>query len=235
MSSKSETAPCATETREPSSHLLVAFVDGAMVPYLLPVAGTIVIGRASACELPIDHPSVSREHSRLTIDQRITIEDLGSRNGTRVRGVPLATGRPVTLHTGDVVECGDATLLLRKVARAAVASASDVPPSSAFVVGPEGRSLRAPGAEPVNLGRRGALRRVLLALAETRLSSPGAALSVDTLLEAGWPGEKMGYEAGVARVYTTIQRLRGLGLQAILLTRDDGYLLDASVDVRIEA
>ena len=235
MSSKSETAPCATETHEPSSHLLVAFVDGAMVPYMLPSAGTIVVGRSSACELPIDHPSVSREHSRITIGDRISIEDLGSRNGTRVRGVPLATGRPVTLHTGDVVECGVATLLLRRGARGAVASASDVPPPAAFVIGPEGRSLRAPGAEPVNLGRRGALRRVLLALAETKLSSPGAALSVDTLLEAGWPGEKMGYEAGVARVYTTIQRLRGLGLQPILLTRDDGYLLDASVDVRIEA
>jgi biotin operon repressor len=58
---------------------------------------------------------------------------------------------------------------------------------------------------------------------------------VDALLAAGWPGERVDYEAGVARVYTTIQRLRALGLQNVLVTQDDGYLLDPSTPVRIDA
>ena len=54
------------------------------------------------------------------------------------------------------------------------------------------------------------------------------------LIEAGWPGEKMQHEAATLRVYTTIRRLRGLGLGDVLVTRDEGYLLDPEVAVRTE-
>jgi hypothetical protein len=36
------------------------------------------------------------------------------------------------------------------------------------------------------------------------------------------------------RVYTTVRRLRALGLADALVTRDDGYLFDASVALSIE-
>ena len=151
----------------PLSHVLVAFVDGTTVPIELPTEGTLTLGRSSACQIVLDHPSISREHARFGAGATFTVEDLGSRNGTRVRGVPLAPRVPTTLHPGDVVECGDATILLRTISSAS--GTKSKPPSSApaaFVVGAEGRSLRAPNAEVVNLGRRGALRRVLLSLVQ---------------------------------------------------------------------
>lgn len=47
----------------------------------------IVLGRDPACDLPVDHPSVSRRHAR--VDGRRgewLVHDLGSKNGTRVDG-----------------------------------------------------------------------------------------------------------------------------------------------------
>lgn len=235
MSSKTVTESTTRTRDEPAKYVLVAFVGETTVPIELPPKGSVTIGRSSACDVVLDHPSISREHARIEAGGTVSIEDLKSRNGTRVRGVPLAPRQPARIQAGDVVECGDATLLLRLVsATGAQRSAGASGGARAFVVGSGGRSLQALDASPVNLGRRGALRRVLLTLARTRLDSPGRGLSVDDLLHAGWPNEKMSYDAGVARVYTTIQRLRALGLQAVLVTRDDGYLLDPNAVVRIE-
>jgi hypothetical protein len=73
------------------------------------------------------------------------------------------------------------------------------------------------------------VRRVLDALVRERLARPGHALSSDALLAAGWPEERIRYESGMLRVYTAVRRLRGMGLGDVLVTRDDGYLLDPSV------
>jgi len=100
-----------------------------------------------------------------------------------------------------------------------------------WVVGPEARWVRPPGGSTMDLARRGSLRRVLDALVTRRLEAPGVAWSPSALLEAGWPGDRVGHESGMMRVYSVIRRLRGLGLGAVLLTRDDGYLLDPQVAV----
>ena len=47
--------------------------------------GETIIGRDPGAGLFIDHPSVSRRHSRILVtSEGATIEDLGSKNGTRV-------------------------------------------------------------------------------------------------------------------------------------------------------
>lgn len=98
-----------------------------------------------------------------------------------------------------------------------------------WIVAPEARVVRPPDRDPIELVRHGSLRRVLAALVDARLATPGGALSADALLEAGWPGEKVRYDSGMLRVYTAIRRLRRLGLEDVLLTRDDGYLLRPDV------
>jgi DNA-binding winged helix-turn-helix (wHTH) protein len=66
--------------------------------------GEYVLGRGDECTLVIDAVTVSRRHAKLTIRHRqMTIEDLGSKNGTHVDGVeiqgptPLKNGSRVTL------------------------------------------------------------------------------------------------------------------------------------------
>lgn len=85
--------------------------------------------------------------------------------------------------------------------------------------------------EGVDLTRRRALRGVLRGLVERRLSAPGEPMTLDDVLEAGWPGERMSPESGARRVYVTINRLRKLGLGELLLTTGDGYMLAPKVAV----
>ncbi|MBX3205940.1 MAG: hypothetical protein KF764_12780 [Labilithrix sp.] len=110
------------------------------------------------------------------------------------------------------------------------ASASAAGP--ALVVGHESRWIVPPRRERVDLVRYGPVRRLLERLVAARLAEPGVALSAEALIEAGWPGERMRHTAGLLRVYSAVRRLRRLGLDAILITRDDGYLLDADAVVR---
>jgi hypothetical protein len=240
MRSNTETRSRDQRPQRPARLVLVAFCEEQVIPFELPAEGAVTMGRGEGCELGVEHPSVSRAHARFHVGQPVTVEDLDSRNGTRVRGIPIRSKHRVSVQPGDVIECGDVLLLLRELpcdertaalpAREALAASQAA--IGELLVGAQARWFQPTGGTRVNLGRRGSLRRLLHRLVEQRLALPGVGLSVELLLEAGWPGETMQYESGVARVYTTIQRLRALGLDTVLLTRDDGYLLDPTVAVR---
>lgn len=94
-----------------------------------------------------------------------------------------------------------------------------------------GRWFALSDGERVSLTRRRALRLILKALVERRMSSPIQVLEKTELLELGWPGERVLHEAGSLRVYNALSTLRKLGLRDVLLSRDDGYLLDPNVDI----
>jgi hypothetical protein len=127
-------------------------------------------------------------------------------------------------------------LLARAIARerpAPAARAAAGAPAGPLEVGPDARWVLIPGRGRIDLARRRSTRLVLLALTRARLSTPGKGLDGETLIESAWPGERMLHHAGLARVYTTIRALRALGLGDGLLTRDDGYLLDPDLVVRL--
>ncbi len=67
--------------------------------------GEIIIGRGPECYLRVDEPMVSRRHARLRVSQTsVTLEDLGSRNGSRVNGINATS--VVTLNPGDILGIG---------------------------------------------------------------------------------------------------------------------------------
>jgi hypothetical protein len=110
----------------------------------------------------------------------------------------------------------------------------EAPPSKhagSLVVGRDARWMQTPGGGRVDLVRYGPVRRLLDRLVVHRLDRPGEALSAEQLIEAGWPGERMRHTAGLLRVYSAVRRLRRLGLEPVLATRDDGYLLDPHAHV----
>lgn len=75
------------------------------------VEGTHVIGRDPAAAVWIDAAVVSRHHARMSVRAGVvTVEDLGSRNGTFVNGVRLAGASPVA-H-GDEVRIGTIPLVV---------------------------------------------------------------------------------------------------------------------------
>lgn len=74
--------------------------------------GPSVIGRERVADVWIGHPSVSREHARITVEGGAAfVEDLGSRNGT-LRGDEPVTGR-VALADGDELRLGNVLLVYR--------------------------------------------------------------------------------------------------------------------------
>jgi FHA domain/Transcriptional regulatory protein, C terminal len=74
--------------------------------------GENVLGRASDARVVIDLARVSRHHARIVIaGDRAVLEDMGSKNGTSLRGQPLAS--PAELADGDEICIGPAVLVFR--------------------------------------------------------------------------------------------------------------------------
>jgi DNA-binding winged helix-turn-helix (wHTH) protein len=74
--------------------------------------GENVIGRDPAADIWLDAPSVSRHHARITVTaERVTLEDLGSKNGTTLGGAP-ATGA-AALSDRDAITFGSVACVYR--------------------------------------------------------------------------------------------------------------------------
>lgn len=102
---------------------------------------------------------------------------------------------------------------------------------SALIVVSKGERFRAPGGSERGLELRTALHGVFSRLVAQRLKAPGQPVNTRELVEAGWPDERVVKGAGSNRVYVAINTLRSYGLKKVLITHDDGYLLDPSVTV----
>lgn len=128
---------------------------------------------------------------------------------------------------------GEDQQMARRLLRTALGDHEDAPPQESMVVAHDGQWFEAPGADRVDLGRRYVLHRLLTALVEIRLRSPGAGIDLHGLLEAGWPGEQMSHASGANRVYVAIATLRKEGLGDVLLKRPSGYLLDPTLPIEL--
>lgn len=72
-----------------------------------------VLGRAPDVEAWIEAPGVSRHHARITLQgSHATLEDLGSKNGTYLRGERLS--EPVSLSDGDQIRLGSVVITFRR-------------------------------------------------------------------------------------------------------------------------
>ena len=137
----------------------------------------------------------------------------------------LVRGNPL------VGESDDVRFAMRILSAAIARAGSELAATDRLVVGRDGRWFRIAGAE-VSLARHRALRLLVLALAETRVRSPGRALDWEALLAIGWPGERVA-TGGAHRVQVAIATLRRRGLHDVLARRDDGYLLDPRTPVEL--
>ncbi|HUL80051.1 MAG TPA: FHA domain-containing protein [Vicinamibacteria bacterium] len=76
--------------------------------------GENLLGRHHDSVLPLSNDSVSRRHALIRIDgEQATLEDLGSKNGTTLRGARIA--RPTPLRDGDAICVGSVFLVFRVI------------------------------------------------------------------------------------------------------------------------
>ncbi len=85
--------------------------------------GATVIGRSSEADLQLKHPEISRRHCRITWEDAAscTVEDLGSRWGTKINGAALAVGAPSPLKSGDRLQIGPVLVQLGRSSSAETA------------------------------------------------------------------------------------------------------------------
>jgi DNA-binding winged helix-turn-helix (wHTH) protein len=73
-----------------------------------------VLGRSLDADIRFDVPGVSRRHARIVVNgEHVALEDLGSQNGTYLRGERIS-GR-ATLVDGDEVRLGPVSIVFRRV------------------------------------------------------------------------------------------------------------------------
>jgi putative peptide zinc metalloprotease protein len=100
----------------------------------VPLDRPLAIGRAPACDLVLDDPSVSRAHAEIIVDEDgATLQDVGSSYGTFVDGRRLSA--PVALSHGLRIELGDCRLeVAERVDRAAAGRTMSVPAGISLIV-----------------------------------------------------------------------------------------------------
>src|SRR6476646_3598273 len=78
---------------------------------LYTLADQLVVGRGTACEWQLDDQSLSRKHAQLKWTGReLSVEDMGSANGTRGNGKPART--PTPAQPGEVIQLGTVVITL---------------------------------------------------------------------------------------------------------------------------
>jgi transcriptional regulator with PAS, ATPase and Fis domain len=150
--------------------------------FVLPGRGEVVIGRDAACEVALDHERLSRRHARIAIGERWTLEDLGSRNGTHLRGAKLAA--PTEIVPGEPIAIGPFTAVI--VSRAVSTARSVVGGSHVAISDPTLAEptplLVAVARSPVSIviGGETGVGKEVLAQALHRLSNrPGPILAIN--------------------------------------------------------
>jgi two-component system response regulator AtoC len=198
-----------TSDEERSDGVLQVMVVGrsGLSTHRLPTGTTIVVGRGPESDIRLDDARVSRSHARLRTGPELAIEDLGSANGTRLRGARLDRNLWTPLALGEGVQIGAHTLFVQR------SSASDDLPALPM----SGRQVEEPASEQMQalyrtvervargtinvliLGETGVGKDVLaqhLHQCSARADQPFVRVECATLTETLLVSELFGHERG---------------------------------------
>ncbi len=110
MSDDTETMPSA---RDDGRVRVLVVTEGNTQMHAVPSAGAVVVGRSRSADITIDDPSISREHARIELSTQTVFTDLGSSNGSWVRGKRVEPHVAVTVGQGELLELGTVVLIVQ--------------------------------------------------------------------------------------------------------------------------
>jgi hypothetical protein len=115
---------------------------------------------------------------------------------------------------------------------AARARAHGIGGGGALVVAADRSWFETPDRARGDLSRSALLRRLLGALVERHLDEPGAVVTSEELIEAGWPDQGATTPESMRnRLHVALNRLRTMGLDDLVETLGTGYRLDPQLPV----
>jgi two-component system response regulator AtoC len=97
--------PSDGETAAPDATLLLIAGEGLLTTHAL-TKPEVVIGRGEDCDVVVASQRLSRRHALLRLGPPLTLQDLDSRNGTRIAGEVRRGGAPLPLSVGDTFHVG---------------------------------------------------------------------------------------------------------------------------------
>jgi len=190
----------------------------------LPLAGTLTVGRGDTADIRVAEPSLSRTHLRLVLgEDSIAVVDLGSANGTTLRGARLPSHVAVEISANEQLGAGDLTLVIQELGPLDATPIGPARPSTQLamaasapvVLDPAMRRLYelaariARGSIPVLLvGETGTGKEVFaeyLHAASTRSAGPLVRVNCAALTDSLVESELFGHEKGA---FTGAQRER---------------------------
>jgi hypothetical protein len=181
-----------------------------------------IIGRAEDCDIRLSDPLASRHHAQI---ERTTwcyrLDDLGSRNGTRVNGELIT--QPIELRAGDMILIATTPLRFEDPNATLAVSGSALRQAHLPVW------VNAAAGEAYAFGRRLDLAPKELALLSLLFERAGRVCPKDVIARAVWPE----YEGLVSdyNIETLVSRLRhklaecGAGADTIVTVKKRGYRL----------
>jgi two-component system, NtrC family, response regulator AtoC len=99
------TAERGTEPAQAGGDVLLVAGEGRLRTHVMR-ATEVVIGRSPDCDIVVDHRAFSRRHAILRRSPALTIQDLGSTNGTRLARGALKGGEPARIDAGESFHIG---------------------------------------------------------------------------------------------------------------------------------
>ena len=111
----------------------------------------------------------------------------------------------------------------------------DVPDGCDLVCSKDAARARVRGGARIDLSRKHTARRLLRVMIERHSSTMDTrSLTFDELFEQGWPGQsRIAPAAARNRLRVAIRRLRDLGLDGLVVTTGDGYMIDPDAHVML--
>ncbi|MFO0679900.1 MAG: sigma 54-interacting transcriptional regulator [Polyangiaceae bacterium] len=130
--SRSDAAETRSTAGSARTFVFIAHLPSGVVALPLPAFGSVVVGRESECDIVLPDPSISRRHASFHVkDGSVRLEDLGSTNGTTLRGTAMAPHGVAVIDPGSTIVLGsivctvhESTSLLQRLPAGLEAGAS---------------------------------------------------------------------------------------------------------------
>jgi transcriptional regulator with PAS, ATPase and Fis domain len=203
-------ASSAIEDSSPSGCLLLVTGEGLLNTF--PLVRDAVIGRGSDCDVVVAHATLSRRHARLRLGPPLAVEDLGSKNGTRVAQRLLREGETAPVAVGESFHIGRFSFVVVQGPRSRSFSTRQDANAALRVVDPTlaratplVRDVAASGVNALILGETGVGKEVLAETLHQLSGRKGALVRINcaalatTLFESELFGHEKGAFTGAAQ------------------------------------
>ena len=187
---------------------LLVISDRDPVAHQLPDRGRVTVGRSETADIQVPDPLISRVHAAITLGETLMVRDLGSSNGTIVRGEKLQPNVDTPINVGETIDFGSTVVIVQREVLGGHQDPEEAPLSD------ERMEVQSDSMRRLHrLARRVASSRInVLLLGETgvgkegmastlhrmspRASSPFLGINCASLTDTLFESELFGYEKG---------------------------------------